>query len=135
MNNKVISLYFATISIGFILLFSSCDGEKKTPPTIAFTKGSAFVYTDTALAHGTVFNIGINASKTGTEGLLSSCKISRSINGGADSTIQDITLVTQYFSHYYSYVAGDSGTTERYTFTVTKNDGLSNSVSVTVFDK
>jgi hypothetical protein len=135
MTNKLFSVAILFSFVGFLFFISSCDGEKNTAPTIVFREGSAYVYKDTALVHGTIFNIGINASKTGTDGLLSSCKILRSTNGGADSTLQDISIITQYFTHYYSYTAGDSGNTERYTFQITKNDGLSNSVSLTVTDK
>lgn len=135
MNNKVLFVSLLFICTVFAFVTSSCNGEKKTPPTIAFRTGVGYVYNDTTIVHGTIFNIGFNASKTGTENLLTGCKITRSINGGADSTIQQVSMVTQYFSHYYSYVAGDSGNTERYTITVTKDDGLSNSIGVTVTDK
>ena len=133
---KIVSVVtVSVIALVALVQFSSCGGEKSTVPTIAFREGSAYVYKDTAIVQGTVFNVGINASKTGTEGILTNCKIDRSINGAPDSTIQNIVITTQYFTQYFSYRTGDSGNTEKYTFTVTKNDGLQNSVSVTVTDK
>ncbi len=133
---KIVSvLTVSVVALVALVQFSSCGGEKSTPPTIVFRVGTGYVSVDTAIVHGEVFNVGINASKTGTEGILTNCTIARSVNGAADSVLQNIDITTQYFTNYYSYRAGDSGNTEKYTFTVTKNDGLQNSVSVTVTDK
>jgi hypothetical protein len=118
---------------GIVLQFSSCGKEKSTPPNISFsTDTTRYISKDTSLLHGTVFTVGIQASKTGTEGLLASLVISRSRNGGADSIIQNMTFVEKYFFQYYSYKAPDSGNMEHYTFTVAKQDGLTNSIGLSI---
>ena len=113
---------------------SSCGKEKSTPPDIAFYVGTAYVYEDTALVHGTIFNIGVAASKTGVDGLLTGFEISHRMNGSPDSVIQKMSFIEQYFSQYYSYTAGDSGNVEQYTFTAIKADGRTNSISVNITD-
>lgn len=134
MKKAIVStLVGLAITVSMINL-TSCGKETTTPPTIAFVAGSGNVAKDTSLYRGTTFRLAINAYKTGPNDLLTSCKIYRSINGGADSTIQEMNFVTQSFSNFYSYQAGDSGTIERYTFTIAEQNGLSSSVSVTITD-
>ena len=132
MNKKVSLLLSAIASITTVVSVNSCGEEKTTPPLVTFRTSSVYVSVDTTIYRNTVFNIGIEAKKTGTDGLLSGCTIQRSSNGGADSTIQQMSFVTQYFSQFYSYLAPDSGNADKYTFTVTERDGSSSSVSVTV---
>ena len=135
MNKPLVFLFALITPVVILLSFSSCGKEKSTPPVIAFrTTNSAISYVsaDTSLTHGTIFNVGVNASKTGTDEYLTYFKISRSINGGADSTILEANFLYQYFSQYYSYKVGDSGNVERYTFTVGERDGNTASVSVSI---
>ncbi len=134
MKKIFLSLSFSVVILILLFSFSSCGEENSAQPAIEFVVASSLVSKDTTLEQGTVFTIGIKAQKSGTEGLLTSCKISRSINSGADSTIQQAYFVTQGFTQFYSYTAGDSSNTERYTFTVIKQDGVSNSVNLTVTD-
>lgn len=134
MKNTFASVFVSVVMAAILLGINSCGKEKSTQPVIEFISGSRYISSDTSLLHGTVFNIGISAVKTGSEGLLSSCTIARSINGGADSTLQEMTFLTQTFIQVYNYKAADSGTVERYTFTVSKLDGYTNSVSLTVTD-
>ena len=132
MKKIFLSSYISAIIAGVLFSFSSCGEENSAQPEIEFVVASSLVSKDTTLEQGAVFTIGIKAQKSGTEGLLTSCKISRSINNGTDSTIQQADFVTQGFTQFYSYSAIDSSNTERYTFTVTKQDGVSNTVSLTV---
>lgn len=132
---KTFSIFFLCVCLSAITLhFSSCGKERSTPPNISFNTSVAYISNDTSLVHGTVFSIGIIASKTQTDGILSGCKIYYSVNNSPDSLIQEMNFVTQYFSQVFSYTAADSGNVERYTFTVSKRDGQSNSASLTVTD-
>jgi hypothetical protein len=121
------------IITGMVTSVTSCGEERSTPPNIAFVIDSTrYISKDTALTHGMVFNVAVTASKTGTEGMLSSFSVSKSVNGGVDSTLQQMTFVQQSFAHLFTYASPDSGDVHRYTFTATKRDGLSNSVNLTI---
>ena len=117
--------------------FYSCGEEKNSHPDVAFMTSNStvsYISKDTGLVHGTIFNIGIDATKKGSEGLLTTCKISRSVNQGVDSTIQEINFVSDFFSQSFTYTAGDSGNVEKYTFTIGEKSGLTSSVSLTITD-
>lgn len=119
----VVVLIFATIS--------SCDSGGDHHPNIGFTISSGSVTYDsyyTTLPRDTIFTIYIAASKTGADGMLKSFKITRSINAGADSTILDASITTEFFSQYYSYKTGDSGNIEKYTFVVGNTEDLFSSI-------
>ncbi|MES2620870.1 MAG: hypothetical protein V4615_08455 [Bacteroidota bacterium] len=134
MKKAIIStLAGLVITVGQITM-SSCGKETNSPPQIELIAGSGNVVKDTSLYRGTTFRLAISSNKTGPDDFLSSCKISKSINGGADSTIQEMNFLTQSFSNFYSYQAGDSGNVERYTFMISEQKGLSSSVSVTITD-
>lgn len=119
---------------GIFFCLPSCKQGGSNPPTVQLFNGTGYVYEDTTLAHGTLFTISVYATKMGVDDLLESGKITRSINGGPDSVLQDIKIVTTQFNQFYSYIAGDSGNTERYTFTFSNQNGLTNSATVKVTD-
>ena len=133
MKKTLLIVLGAVCLTAIALQFSSCGKEENTPPNLSFAIDSTrYIAKDTALLHGTTFNVGIKASKTGTEGLLSSLTVGRSRNGSADSLIQQMNFVQQSFFQFYTYKTPDSGNVERYTFAVTKKDGLSNSISLAI---
>ena len=134
MKKPLAFLSVLCISAAVILQFASCGEEKNTPPVIAIHSSTGYISADDTLTHGTVFNVWLTASKTGTEGMLNSCSISKRVNGGADSVIQQMNFIYQSLSQTYSYIAGDSGNIERYTFTVGELDGGKSSVSLTITD-
>jgi hypothetical protein len=132
MNKKFFLILFAASLLVYI---SSCEKGGTSIPTIAFNTANVYVSADTILYRDTVFNIGIIASKTGPEGYLTSAKITRSVNGGADSTLLDMRFIQQYFIQYYSFRAPDSGVTHRYTATVGNQNEQTNSIHLTVTGK
>jgi hypothetical protein len=131
---KILVLALSVVCLaGIALQFSSCGKEKSSPPNLSLVVDSTrYISRDTALLHGGTFNVGVLATKTGTEGMLASLSISRSRNSGADSIIQQMTFVQQAFFQFYTYKVPDSGNVERYTFTVAKKDGLTNSVALSI---
>jgi hypothetical protein len=131
---KSLAFVFVVVCLGAVAInFSSCGKEKSLVPNISFlTDTTRFILNDTALIHGTVFNVGIQASKTGTEAYLSSLTITRSLNGESDSIIQQADFVQRTFYGIYTYKAPDSGSVARYTFTVDKQDGITNSIGLTI---
>lgn len=134
MKRVVFVMILTGVLMAFVFNLSSCDKERTSAPKLTFTTSSAYVSTDTTLYRGTIFNIKVNATKVGLNDLLTSGKITRSINGSADSTLQDMSFYTQNFSQFYSYTAGDSGNVEKYIFTFGTQEGLSvsSSLSITV---
>lgn len=135
-NMKRVSpvLFMGGLLAGIIFSFSSCKKEGTNPPVITFSQSEGYVYEDTALYHGTTFTFWVFATKMGTSDLVESGKITRSINGGPDTVLQSMSFVQSQFSQYYSYVARDSGTIEKYTFTFANQNGASSSSSITITD-
>ncbi|MBL0310742.1 MAG: hypothetical protein IPP77_14030 [Bacteroidetes bacterium] len=123
---------FDFILVALFSTFYSCQKSGVTLPVINFYAGTGYVYSDTVLAHGTIATFGINAYKAGVDQLLRKCIIQRSINGSADSTIQEMDVITQTFSQFYGYTVGDSGNVERYTFIILQDNGLSDSAIATI---
>ncbi|MFN8321129.1 MAG: hypothetical protein U0T74_00600 [Chitinophagales bacterium] len=134
MKRIVFVLILTGVLMAFVFNLSSCEKERTSEPKVAFIAGSTYISSDDTLFRGTIFNVKVNASKVGLSDLLTSGKITRSVNGGADSTMLEMNFFTQNFSQYYSYTAGDSGNVEKYTFTFGTQSGLyaSSSISITV---
>jgi hypothetical protein len=132
-KNKAVGLVMAVCAVA-LLLVAGCESGGNPNPTIKFrpTNSSVvYVFKDTTIYRGSVFNVGIDASKTGPDGFLKTFKIQRNINGGPDSTLLEASINTVFFSQYYSFQAGDSGNLEHYTFTVGNAAGLYSSVAFT----
>lgn len=131
MNKGFVSSWVIVLVTGVLCWVSSCSTGGNPYPTIAFRVKTDSVSTQSSyvsLPHDTIFTLNINASKTGPDGLLKDFKITRNINGGPDSVLLDAIINTQYFTQFYSYKAGDSGTIETYTFTVGNADGYKSSI-------
>ncbi len=131
MKNKIVSLLVIALAVVGMFAVSSCESGGSRIPTIYFrvrTDSVTALPSYLSLPRDTIFTIYVNASKTGSEGMLKNFKIARSINGSADSTILDAQINTQYFGQYYSFQAGDSGQVQQYTFTVGNSEGLYNSI-------
>ena len=129
----VVVFVFAAVCSALCIL-SSCDKGGDHHPTICFRVRSDSVSYSSSylrLPHDTIFTVRLNASKTGTDGMLQSFKITKSVNGGADSVLLDARVTTVYLDKYYSYSAGDSGNIERYTFTIGNTEGLFGSIQFT----
>lgn len=134
---KILVLLGSVVCLAAIVLHSSsCGKEKQTAPNISLVVDSTrYISSDTTLVRFIPFTVGLRATKTGTDGLLTSMVIVRNRNGGADSTLQEMTFITQSFSQFYTYKAPDSGNVERYTFTVAEQDGMTNSLSLAITGK
>ncbi|MCB9236079.1 MAG: hypothetical protein H6581_30810 [Bacteroidia bacterium] len=134
MKNKFGLIVFALIAL---LAFNSCEeDDDMLNPTIQFKTGTGYTANDATLAGGTAVKIGIDAEKEEEKDPLIAFNISRSVNGGADSTVynQSLTGTDQdMFEYDYNLTLGTtSGQTEKYTFTVTNKDGLQGQVGLTL---
>ncbi len=126
-----------TLTVLFLVLFiASCEKDEGKLPDIKFKTGSTYTSADAKLDPKTKFTIGIIASKTEDKDVLKKINISKSINGGAATTVFDKDLggsEGDVFNYDYTADLEDvSMQTNRYTFTVTNRDGLVNQVALTI---
>ena len=131
MQKNIVSLLVFLSAAVALFTVSSCDTTGDHHPTICFrltTDSVSYESSYLSLPRDTTFNVYVQASKTGPDGMLKTFKVTKSINGGADSTLIDAGISTVYFSHYYTYKAGDSGNIEKYTFTVGNDEVLYDSI-------
>lgn len=130
------NIFFALICISLIVLISSCEKDEGKLPAISFKTGGTYITMDTSLTAGSTFTIGINASKSEDKDVLKKFNISKSVNGGAAATVFDKDLSgsegDNYSYDFTSTLESTVGQTNKYTFTVTNRDGLTNQLSLTV---
>lgn len=131
----------STMAAAFILLtslsFFSCKKEEDQGklPNIAFKTGAGYTSSDVTVTAGDTLLAGINASKAEEEDVLVSYDVSYSYDGGASTPFYDESLSgsdQDNYSHDTQIITRSTAGTEKWTFTVTNRDGLSNSVSFTV---
>jgi len=125
---------FMLLAIMAILV--SCEKDEGKLPNISFKTGGIYTSSDTALAGGTSFTVGINASKSEEEDVLKKFNISLSIDGAASTTLynEDLTGTNEdVFEIDFNATLGNTvGQVNKFTFTVTNRDGLTNQVSLSI---
>lgn len=122
-----------------IIAFSSCKKEDEMRnPSISFKTGGAYIAADAPVTAGDAVLIGIEAEKAEgeEEDVLQHFNISKSLNGGAATTVFDVDLTTaeeDLYDYDFNTTASTTvGDTEKYTFTITNRDGLIGQVSLTI---
>lgn len=132
MNNFLKSALLFSI----LALISSCEKDEGRLPNISFKTGGSYISADAIIAGGTSITIGIDASKSEDKDVLKKFNISRSVNGAAATTVLNKDLSgsegDNYDFDYTTTLDAISGQTNKYTFTVTNRDGLTNQVFLTV---
>ncbi len=127
---KSIVLFLATV------LIISCKKDEGKLPNIAFKTGGSYTNADVTLVGKSAVTIGIDASKAEKKDVLKKFNISKSVNGAANVTVLDKDLsgadADAYAYDYTTTLDTTRGQTNKYTFTVTNRDGLTNQVAVTV---
>ncbi len=133
------SLNKSAAALLFVTLFalSSCKKEEDEGklPNISFKSGTGYTAADATIAKKTDVKIGINASKSEDKDVLTKFTITRSIDGGADSTLLSKDLSGgegDSYAYDYTTTTPDKAEKEKYTFTVVNRDGLVNKVSLTL---
>ena len=138
MKNKNIII---TTLLLIVTIFSACKKEDEMkPPSISFKTGGSYVSSSVSLPAGSALLIGIEASKSESEGededVLTHFNISRSLNAGTDASVYNVDLTAaqeeEYDYDFATPVSTTVGDTEKYTFTITNRDGLTGQVSLTV---
>ncbi len=122
--------------VAALTIFSSCEEDEGKIPNISFKTGANYVSADAILDKDSNIVIGISASKSEDKDVLKKFNISKSVNGGSDSTVFQKDLAGSEADNY-SYdlpvrVGTKVGNKEKYTFTVTNRDGLVGQKSLTV---
>lgn len=135
MKKTMISMAAAAALFILMVGISSCEKDEGKLPNISFKTTAGYTSADKTVAAGDTVLVGINASKSEEEDVLKTFNISKSVDGGSSSTVQNVTLTTAQQDTYtqdFQLVAGAAGHTEKYTFTVSNRDGLTNSLNVTL---
>lgn len=131
---------FSTMAVAaalflFMVGMSSCEKDEGKLPNISFKTTAGYTSADKTVASDDTVLVGINASKSEEEDVLKTFNISKSVDGAASTTVQNVTLTSAQEDTYtqdFQLVAGSAGHTEKYTFTVSNRDGLTNSVNFTL---
>jgi hypothetical protein len=130
------NVFSIAILLAVFSVFSSCEKDAGKIPVIAFKTGSTYTSASATLAAGTAFTVGIDASKAEEKDVLKKFDLSNSVNGATAVSLftKDLSGSEQdNYSYVYNGTAsGNSGDTNKYTFTVTNRDGLTNQVTLTV---
>jgi VCBS repeat-containing protein len=130
------NIFKAVLLISIVAIFASCEKDEGKLPNIAFKTGGNYITSDVTKAGGSAILIGIDASKAEDKDVLKKFNITKSVNGAAGTTIVDQDLSGDNgdnFSYDYSATLDTiHGQTNKYTFTVTNRDGLTNQVALTV---
>lgn len=114
---------------------SSCEKDEGKLPNIAFKTTAGYTHADATVASGSSVLVGIAASKSEGEDVLKTFNVSKSVDGATATTITNTTLTGTQGDSYevdYPITAGAAGHTEKWSFTVTNRDGLTNTVSLTL---
>ena len=122
------------IALG-VVVFPSCEKDKMVPPTIDFLSGSGYISADAHIALNTNFKIGVDAKRTESKDDLKTFVVTKSYDGGAETTIDNVTLATAQAGEFmkdYNLTTRNMAGVEKYTFTVTNRDGLITTKSITI---
>ena len=128
------ALMIAVLATALINL-SSCEKDEGKLPNIAFKTTSGYTHADATVSAGTPILVGIDASKSEDKDVLKTFNVSKSVDGAAAITVTNTSLTSAQEDSYsvdYPFVAGTAGHTEKWSFTVTNRDGLTNTVSFTL---
>ncbi len=119
-----------------MLLLSSCEKDEGKLPIISFKTGGTYISSDATITGGTTILMGIEASKSEDRDVLKKFNISRSVNGGAETSLQDKSLSSSEedtFSTDFNFTLDTTkGQTNKFNYTITNRDGLTNQVALTV---
>jgi hypothetical protein len=132
MKNFISAMTIALLA----LTITSCEKDEGKLPNISFKTGGSYISSDVSRPAGSSILIGIDASKSEKKDVLKKFNISKSVNGGAETTVHDQVL-SGAEGDVFSYDFNDKldttkGKKTRYIFTVVNRDGLLNQVGVNV---
>lgn len=118
-----------------ISMLSSCEKDEGKLPNIAFKTGAGYTSADMTVAKGATVLVGISASKAEDKDVLKTFNESVAFDGGTNTSVLNESLSGSQGDNYEKDVTittRNQDGTEKYTFTVTNRDGLTNSVTLTL---
>lgn len=119
-----------------VFAFLSCEKDEGLSPEMNFKTGSGYTSADQTMAGGTAYKIGIDAAKSEKHDVLKKFNISKSVNGGSQTSVYDKDLSSDEEDNYsYDYngtLETTAGTVVKLTFTVTNRDGIVNQKTITL---
>jgi hypothetical protein len=122
--------------LALMLLFTSCEKDEGKLPEIRFITGGAYQSTSTTLAQGSSFKIGTVSNKSEDKDVLKKFNISRSTDGAAAVSVFDKDLsgseADEFTYDFTGVMDSVPGQTNKYTFTITNRDGLTNQLNLTL---
>jgi hypothetical protein len=134
MKTGFIKTSFFSVLLASVMIFASCEKDKRTPPDMMLKSGGSYISTDTTLNMDTTFTVGVKVVKTEDE--LKTLNISHDYdNSGSTVTFKNETLAKSEedgFEKDYQITTGNQAGKEKWIFTVTDRDGNITSKSITV---
>lgn len=131
-TKKIIFGMLLAVTVGF----ASCkkeEDEQMIPPGLAFKTGGTYVSADVTLPQNDTVMIGINATKSEAEDVLTHLTVTRTYDGTTSTTINDVGgLTVDNINWDHQIITRSVAGTEKYTVTVTNRDGLTTTKSVTI---
>lgn len=118
-----------------LFMLTSCEKDEGKLPLIEFQTGGAYVSADKTVSKGETVLVGIHAEKTEDKDVLKTFNASGSFDGAAGISLLNQTLSGtdgDVFDLDIPITVRNQAGTEKYTFTVTNRDGLTNSISLTL---
>ncbi len=133
MRKLISTALMIAVLVTALINLSSCEKDAGKLPNIAFKTTAGYTHADATVASGTPVLAGITASKAESADVLKTFNVSKSIDGAAAVSVTNTTLTNgDSYDVDYPIVAGAAGHTEKWSFTVTNRDGLTNTVSFTL---
>lgn len=127
----------ALLALVISFTFSSCKKEEDEgiPPHIVFNTGTGYTSADATLAKGSAIKVGIIASKSEGNDVLTKLTVVRTYDNTTDSTILSYDVPAAEADSLikdFNYTLRNSAGIEKYTFTVVNKDGIVNSIKLTM---
>jgi hypothetical protein len=123
--------------LGFITLFAfgiSCEKDAHVPPVVKFKTGTTYTSADKTVAKNTAITVGISADKV--EDNLKTLNVSYAYDGATTTTTkQNFDIPAASIAHFEQDVTittRATAGTEKWTFTVTDQDGNITPLSLTL---
>jgi hypothetical protein len=133
MKKAVFFICCSVLLIAVTIHLSSCSKRDITnPPGVFFNQVAGYIYEDSIVPRYSDVSIWVGANKIGVNDYLAGGTITRSINGGPDTTLATMKFVESTFSEIYSYQLGGSGLVYKYTFSFFNQNGVVTSDSLLI---
>ncbi len=132
---KYLFLLLPVMMLAILTCLASCEKDEGKLPDISFKSGPGYTSTDKTVGKNETLLVGIQASKTEDKDVLKSFNESVSFDAATATSVQNIALSGAEGDNYAVDVpitTRNQAGTEKYIFTVTNRDGLTNSVSLTL---